>query len=391
MGKVAWRLGRLDDGPSLFWRLVGVSMGLSYLFIPGLLIDPAHSGLPTALAEGVVVGFAALFLATAASMFDSRGRTSPLSRTLLGALTAVGFGMPIAFGAAWAGLLMYMGIAYAMTLPHTWRVVGLGTATAAVVGIGLASAQDNGWIFFMGFQTCVVGLLMLAFRNSRELVLQLREARGEVARLAANEERLRIARDLHDVLGHSLSLMALKSELAGELAERDGAHEAAREIGDVEAASRQALLEVREAVAGYRQRGLADELDSARAMLSAAGVETTVRTCGTPLPDQLDGLFGWAVREGATNVVRHSGARHVTIVVERGDSGASLEMSDDGTGWLAGPGGGSGLAGLSERVHDAGGQVRAATRPDGGFRLVVRLPIGEQTAGGDELMARVSA
>lgn len=367
-------------GPPLVWRLVGLSIGLVYLLIPGAVVQRGTDSAPAAVGEGITVGFAVLFLVTCAAGFGRTRAPLPVRASLLVTLTIVGFGVPITFGSAWIGLLLYLGVAYIFVLPSRWRLPGLAASTAAAVAIGLVGGGHDMWVAFMAFQTAAIGLLMLAFRNSKELVHQLREARGEVARLAANEERLRIARDMHDVLGHSLSMMALKSELAGELARRDGASDAAREIGDVESAARQALEEVRETVAGYRQRGLSEELDGARAMLDANGVEVNVRMAGTPLPDHLDGVLGWAVREGATNVVRHSNARHVTIAVERDEQEARVEIADDGTGVAAVPGrGGSGLAGLADRVAEAGGTVDVGPGPSGGFRLAVRLPapIGE--------------
>jgi two-component system sensor histidine kinase DesK len=237
------------------------------------------------------------------------------------------------------------------------------------LGIG----APGGTTALLTFETLTIGLLMLAFRTSRILVVQLREARGEVARLAANEERLRIARDLHDLLGHTLSLIVLKSEVATRLADRDPARSLA-EVHDIETVARQSLADVREAISGYRQRTLSDELQNSRTVLAAADVELTVTTSGTPLPDQVDGLFGWAVREGATNILRHARARTATITVHRQGDTAVLEITDDGTAEaVTAPG--NGLRGLGERVMIAGGTVEAGPRADGGFRLTVRAPL----------------
>ncbi len=215
------------------------------------------------------------------------------------------------------------------------------------------------------------------------LVGQLRQARDEVARLAASEERLRIARDLHDLLGHSLSLIVLKSELAGRLAE-SGSERALPEIRDIESVARQALVEVREAVTGYRQRGLSGELDGARAALEAAGTQVKIRMAGTPLPGDLDGLLGWAVREGVTNVIRHARAASCEIDVRHDGRSAVLEIVDDGCGTApygqaaeradGRPGErGNGLTGLTERVEAVGGTVFAGPR-ETGFALRVAVP-----------------
>jgi two-component system sensor histidine kinase DesK len=163
----------------------------------------------------------------------------------------------------------------------------------------------------------------------------------------------------------------LKSELAGRLAERSP--QVRQEIADIESVARKALVEVREAVTGYRQRSLPEELDSARVVLAAAGVQAEVRVSGTPLPDLLDGLFGWSVREGTTNVVRHARATRCEIKVTFDGRRATLEIVDNGRGGDGPYETGSGLSGLGERVSGAGGSLRAAPTA-GGFLLRVQVP-----------------
>jgi two-component system sensor histidine kinase DesK len=211
----------------------------------------------------------------------------------------------------------------------------------------------------------------------------LRKARATVAQLAANEERLRLARDLHDLLGHSLSLITLKSELAGRMLP-DHPDKAAQQVADIEQVSRQALVDVREAVTGYRRPRLSDELAGAQVALTAAGVEAHVPA--EPdlggVADEGESTLAWALREAVTNVVRHSGASRCTVDVLRRQTldGAFLELSveDNGSG---GPGTepGNGLTGLAERLEKAGGQLEAG-RVKRGFRLVARVPL---TSGGD--------
>ena len=242
-----------------------------------------------------------------------------------------------------------------------------------------------------------------------EMVMALRRTRAELARAAVAEERLRIARDLHDLLGHSLSLITLKAELAGRVIGTDP-DRAAREIGELECVARQSLSDVREAVAGFRQPDLAGELTAARSLLDAAGIEATIRSVSDgSLPQEVDGALAWAVREGATNVVRHSRARHVSILVAAGASAATAEIADDGPaadefGGSPGPADpvpaavqapgqpaqpavvaarsalpGSGLAGLAERVRSLGGEIAAgAVGPHGGFLLRVVVPLPGQ-------------
>jgi two-component system sensor histidine kinase DesK len=203
------------------------------------------------------------------------------------------------------------------------------------------------------------------------------EAREELARNAVAGERLRFARDLHDLLGHSLSLIALKSELAGRLAEADPAR-ARAEMADVEAAARRALAEVREAVSGYRQVSLVQAMAEARAALSAAGIALHSDVPPEALPGPVDSVLGWVVREATTNVLRHSAARAVTVQVARTGQDVELTVTDDGRGDAGGSG--SGLAGLAERLDALGGSLAAGPATGRGFRLAVRAPLAPQLA-----------
>jgi two-component system sensor histidine kinase DesK len=300
------------------------------------------------------------------------GRATRPVWIMLGVLTVMTIVYPAVLGREWCGLPIYLSVAYAMALPSALAARGVLTGTALTLVLCVATGVQGGSIALLPFESLTIGLMMLAFRGSRILVVQLREARGEVARLAASEERFRIARDLHDLLGHTLSLIVLKSEVAARLAERDLARSLA-EIGDIETVARRALADVREAISGYRRLSLKEELDNARELLAAATIEVTLRTQGTPLPAEIDGLFGWAAREGVTNIVRHARARTAVIAVSRRDAEAVLEITDDGTGARGGPG--AGLTGLGERVAGAGGTVETGPGPDGGFRLTVRVPL----------------
>ena len=153
-----------------------------------------------------------------------------------------------------------------------------------------------------------IGLLLVLMRDLRMRNQELTEARAELALTAVTAERERFARDLHDLLGHSLSVIAIKAELAGRLLELDP-ERAAAEVGDVEQVARQSLREVRQAVSGYRQPTLEGELEGARVALSAAGIEAEFERAPVTLDPEVEAVLAWAVREGATNVIRHSGAR----------------------------------------------------------------------------------
>jgi two-component system sensor histidine kinase DesK len=225
--------------------------------------------------------------------------------------------------------------------------------------------------FFTGFAGGSVIVFVWSMATSREL----RAEREAMARFAAvTEERLRIARDLHDLLGHSLSLIALKSELARRLLP-DRPEDAARELTDVEAVARQALTEVREAVSGYRRPTMDGELEGARVALAAAGIQLTVDQAEAQLEPDVEAVLAWTVREGVTNVIRHSHARSCTVRVTASDTGRGVEVTDDGVGAAAMNGrAGSGVAGLEQRAREVGGVVEAGPRPDGGFRLAVMVP-----------------
>ncbi|MDD6791155.1 MAG: sensor histidine kinase, partial [Thermobifida fusca] len=205
---------------------------------------------------------------------------------------------------------------------------------------------------------------------AREATLA-REAR---ARLAVSEERLRFARDMHDLLGHSLSGIAVKSELAARLARSDP-ERAAAEMAEVQRIAREALREVRAAVSGYRAVNLADELASVRSVLLAAGVSATVTGNPADIPAQSQSLIAWLVREGATNVLRHSSAQRCDITLSRQDRTWVVEVYNDGVRAGKATRFGNGLTGLSERVASAGGTLTASHTCNGGFLLRAVLPV----------------
>ncbi|MDL4817486.1 sensor histidine kinase [Actinomadura opuntiae] len=196
------------------------------------------------------------------------------------------------------------------------------------------------------------------------------EARAEVARLASAAERARIARDLHDLLGHSLTVITIKSGLARRLAAA-GSPRSAREITEVEELARQALADVRAAVSGYREVSLAGELARGREVLRAAGVDADLPVSTEMVDPARQELFGWVVREGLTNVVRHARASRCTVTL----SPSAVEIVDDGVGGAAPSG--NGLTGLRERVAAAGGRVDAGPVRPRGWRLRVTVGTAE--------------
>ena len=199
---------------------------------------------------------------------------------------------------------------------------------------------------------------------------RLRLAHDEIEHLAKVAERERIARDLHDLLGHTLSLVILKSELATKLADRDP-ERAREEIRDVERIAREALTEVRAAVAGYRSGGFQAELQHARSALATAGVALETEISKSQLSPSHEAVLCLVLREAVTNIVRHAGARQCRVVLSVSDTSYALTIADDGRGGSAPFG--SGLTGMRERVEVLGGALLRDGRH--GTTLIVTLPI----------------
>jgi two-component system, NarL family, sensor histidine kinase DesK len=205
----------------------------------------------------------------------------------------------------------------------------------------------------------------------------LAETRAELARLAAENERIRIARDLHDLLGHSLTTITVKAGLARKLGPADP-EGAVAQIAEVEDLCRRVLADVRAAVSGYREVTLASELARGRELLRASGITADLPMATDVADPAHQELFGWAVREGLTNVIRHSRARSCRVRV----SASSVEITDDGQGSAAAPG--NGLRGLRERAAAAGGGVDAGPVQPAGWRLRVWVPAaGTPTPAGE--------
>ncbi len=289
-------------------------------------------------------------------------------------------------GVGWLGLFYYTGGYVGGSL--TTRRAALVAAALALLALVAGWLSGFSWLDLgqtLVFITAIVFItrsVMWSIMTSWEL----HDAQKEIARLAVMTERLRIARDLHDLLGHNLSLIALKSELAGRLI-KVSPERAVVEIGDVENVARTTLQEVREAVASYRQPTLTAELHAAQEILTAAGIayryEGDENMTGA-LPTAIEVVLSWAVREGVTNVVRHSRARQCIISVTRDLKHVFIEIVDDGVAVIDSANNqGNGLRGLAERVAALGGQCETGSRSSGGFRVAVSVPVmqGNHLAG----------
>jgi two-component system sensor histidine kinase DesK len=250
-------------------------------------------------------------------------------------------------------------------------IVVVVSLVESLAGSGLSTREALADATILVPEMFLWGVGAMGLRYLLDLLAELRAAREQIARLAVDEERARISRDLHDVLGHSLSLMTLKGELAARLI--PAGDPGGAEVRDVVRLAREALREVREVVSGYRQPTLATELSAARTALSAAGIGCDVEQSVGALSRETEAVLGWAIREGVTNVIRHSRAAHCRIALVREDGLVRAEVVDDGEG-AAGAPEGSGLRGLGERVGAIGGRLEAGRGPGRGFRLAVAAP-----------------
>ena len=351
-------------------------IGVWLIFLAPLVRDILHAEYqPVTLAAAVLVAYCVLYIRVFWLAFGSPEKTRRVGFEL-SALAFIALATSIGYGDNWILLFIFLAPAFAAALPPRWAVAAVFAVTAVLGAFAMLGQSMNiGDTTNLLFGPIFGGLLTVFIKRTRKLVRELRETREELARAAVAEERLRFSRDLHDLLGHTLSLVVVKSEAVRRLAERGEAASAAREAADIEAVGRQALVEVREAVTGYRERGLAAELDGARSALADAGIEAKISTSGTPLPPEADALLGWAVRESVTNVIRHSRASHCEIEVGRHENKAILEVRDDGIGANEETSGGSGLRGLDERMYSVGGTLDSGPHPDRGYRLAVTLPL----------------
>ncbi len=307
------------------------------------------------------------------------------SALLIVVLCGIVLFLTLAYSINWLWFVMYANMSAAVKLPVRVAAPIITGLTILTVIVGGITAD---WTIASRIVSPVaaVAVLMIGISQLVVTIRELRAARQEIARLAVTEavveERLRFARDLHDLLGHSLSAITLKNELARRIITTQP-DRAVQEIDDAIATAREALREVREAVAGYRQPTLAAELASAREILEAARIDCQSEDVGGMLPPAVESVLAWAVREGVTNVVRHSGARHCTIRVVRTTGTVTAEITDDGRGSApsravgAMERSGYGLSGLAERAARQGGSVETGTSDTSGFRLSLTLPLDD--------------
>ncbi|RAG84649.1 sensor histidine kinase [Streptacidiphilus pinicola] len=337
-----------------------------------------------------------LFLACYVSLVLRRQVTGAASKwdrwqgAVLAAMFLTAVSTSVVLDANWLALFTYTAVAAGIVLPQRVAAIGVVAVVATQVALGLTTTHiDRTGLAGMALGGLLGGLAMTGLQQLVRTMAELREARQAVAALAASDERLRLARDLHDLLGHSLSLITLKSELSSRFMDQERYEEARAQVNDIEKVSRQALVDVREAIGGYRRPKLAVEIAAARTALTAADVTIDAPlSLADPRPGlgaEEEGALGWALREAVTNVVRHSGATEcrIRLIEDLAPDGRpgrvlTLEVADNGNLGKQSrhqpPG--NGLTGLSERLALADGTLDAGPASGRhGFVLRATVPL----------------
>jgi two-component system sensor histidine kinase DesK len=257
-------------------------------------------------------------------------------------------------------------------------IVGVGTAITAYLVQGWRTILDPMLLISVALMTPIIGFVNVHYTETRRRDAALRLAEDEIARMAALAERDRIAADLHDLLGHTLSVIVLKAGLAAKLLARDAA-QARVEIADVERISREALAEVRRAVYGFKTATLSDELVRARGVLAAAGIAVETKAALVPLRGPIPGLApeveraaALILRESVTNVIRHARATACRVTVACEFGALCVEIHDNGVGAMASAG--AGIHGMQARAQEIGGLLEHEGRDGTTVRLRVAWP-----------------
>ncbi|WEG08948.1 sensor histidine kinase [Microbacterium horticulturae] len=352
-GSVSWYIG---GGISLLWL---ISTGQE-------VIEQASTTGSAALSVALVVLYGVGFLLAVPVGWGLPIRWRLLPATGLFALSFTLF--PWLGWDVWSQWT-YVGVVVGMMV-LSWRTTILIIVGLAALGLFFRVGID-GWTEDILWGPAIIfsiSLMMAAFARTFAAMNQLRATQNQLSQLAAERERGRMARDIHDILGHSLTVITVKAELANKLIEVDPTR-AKTEVAEIEQLARGALADVRTTVAGARGVNLPAELVVARAALEAAGITPEIPTATDAVGPAHRELAAWIVREGVTNVVRHSGATRCAVRL----GPRTVEIADDGVGPVASSASSTGLAGLHERVAEAGGTLTIGRSDLGGFSLKVDL------------------
>ncbi|HEX5113751.1 MAG TPA: histidine kinase [Pseudonocardiaceae bacterium] len=370
-----------DSGrpPVTAWILTRLT--LTVVFCASCLIallevwEADHSVVGTAVATLLMAALLAIQL----FQFSRPGADlhSPRSYALLALLAALAYVPLLFYGFSWISLPPFVAGCLLLVLPPVAAWSSFAVVTASVLVIRITLAEDPVTLVYGALDAAFFGLVVYLLTRLASLVAELHAAREEMAQLAVAQERLRFARDLHDLLGLSLSAITLKCELANRLLVRYPAR-AKQELTEILDLARRALADVRSAAGGYRELSLDHEVVSAESVLHASDVEVRVHTDYAELPEHVRTLLGTVLREGVTNVLRHSKAEHCEIAIRQTATAASVEIVNDGVGPAPvnrEPDSGNGIRNLTDRVTALSGQLTTAVLPNGRFRLVAQVPL----------------
>jgi two-component system sensor histidine kinase DesK len=266
-------------------------------------------------------------------------------------------------------IFAFFSLSFSVPMRTAWRVI----VSVILTYIAMMMIMGHHWqtILSVALPAVILGITAIYTAYTTSQQIRLRRSQEEILRLATLAERERIGRDLHDLLGHTLSVVALKSELARKLIDRD--IEAARgEIQEVERVARDALSQVRNAVSGIRSTAIASELQAATALLETQGVKVKCETERVKLPHDHETALALSLREATTNIRRHAAASAVTIRLRQEPAHVVMEVVDNGRGGRIIPG--NGLNGMRERLDHVGGTLLYESVEDGGTRLCVSVP-----------------
>lgn len=282
-------------------------------------------------------------------------------------------------GTAWVGITGFLTGSLLLVLRSPWSWVCSGLTVATTMGLTTTwSGRTYLDATYIGVSTITTASLVYGLTSLSEMVLKLRSAQQEIARLAVEQERLRFARDLHDLLGYSLSAITLRSELTLRLVDQHPAR-AREELSTVLEISRQALADTRQVARSYRDMSFCAELASARSVFGAAGIGIEVDSTLMDLPDRVGTVLATVLREGITNILRHSTVRRCRISArDMGNGTVVLHVRNDGVARSSGDPAsydGSGIGNLSTRVSAIGGELTAGVRADGCFHLEAKVPL----------------
>lgn len=319
-------------------------------------------------------------------LYISRPSARPRSPGLYVALAiqaCLVYGPLLQFREAWIAQPGFLAGSVLLVLPPrlAWTAFTLVVLSMAATQAAFTDRTID--IAYTTVSTVITGLVVYGLSRLAGLVAELHAAQNELAQMAVAQERLRFSRDLHDLLGYSLSAITLKSELTHRLMTKDPAR-AQEELSEVLDISRGALADVRSVASGYRELSLDTESESARSVLIAADVEVRMNLDYGELPVRVRTVLATVLREGITNVLRHSKAEQCEITVQQDKETVRIDIVNDGVPAAPtelGPRGGSGIANLSARVAALDGQLTAGLDPDGRFRLHATAPVSRSRSG----------